>query len=338
MNKSELLIDHVEKINHAVEKGLGGKDWEFVGFLSGGLTGVPVYKIEIENKAYAIKLENVDDKNFDLVRNYKIIDLASKQGISPLVYFTDAERGVILMEYIAIKPRPEVSPESIKKFAGIIRNLHEVNIFPSWKSVTEILSEIGQTFPEAYRQNNIIKKCLQEVKELEGILFDERDVRSCHCDLNPANILFNGESYFLVDWQAASPQSFYFDLAYVATWFYFYSEDLCVLFLTSYLGRQGTQEEKAKYYLMRVFTNIYLGIGFLALPLKRDKSFPELSNENIEKLPSYLEFLQSIGMGKVNLSDPNVQQQFGFVFLKSAEKMMNEQYKIYSELLAKQGF
>jgi hypothetical protein len=146
------------------------------------------------------------------------------------------------------------------------------------------------------------------------------------------NILFDGDQYFLIDWQAASPQSFYFDLAYVATWFYFYNEGLCGLFLTSYLGREGTEKEKAKYYLMRVFTNIYLGIGFISLPLKSDKNFPVVSNTTIENLPSFPEFLQSIGMGKVNLSDPNVQQQFGFVFLKNAEKMMNEQYKIISKL------
>ena len=56
MKKSELLIEHIEKINLAVERGLGAKEWELISLLSGGLTGVPVYKIEV-GKAYAIKLE-----------------------------------------------------------------------------------------------------------------------------------------------------------------------------------------------------------------------------------------------------------------------------------------
>lgn len=333
MHKSDLPIEHLEKINFAVEKGLNTKDWELISLLSGGLTGVPVYKIEVEKKVYAIKLESIDDKRFDLVRNYQIVQTVSNQGISPSVYLTDAERGIILMNYVEAKPRPKASVDSIQKFAGIIRKLHKINSFPNWKSVIEILHEIHKIFPEEYRQKSIVKKCMQEVKDMENILFDEGDIRSCHCDLNPVNILFDGDNYFLVDWQAASPQSFYFDLAYSASWFYFYSEDLCASFLNSYLEREATKEEKAKYYLMRVFTNIYLGIGFISLPLKVDNAIQILSDENIEKLPTFTEFLQSVGSGKVNLGEPNIQQKFGFVFLKNAEKMMDQRYQSACKLL-----
>jgi|GEM_PF-4416338 hypothetical protein len=45
-----------------------------------------------------------------------------------------------------------------------------------------------------------------------------------------------------------------------------------------------------------------------------------LSQERIEILPSYLEFMNSIGSGEVNLSDGQCQQQLGFIYLK----MVNE--------------
>src|SRR6478609_698710 len=99
MNKLELASEQIERINFAVKKGLNTHDWEYISLLSGGLTGVPVLKIKAENKSYVIKLEDVNDENFDLVRNYKIVETVSKQGISPKVYLTDPSKGLILMDY-----------------------------------------------------------------------------------------------------------------------------------------------------------------------------------------------------------------------------------------------
>jgi len=333
MKKSELAIEHIEKINFAVRQGLGIQDWEPISLLSGGLTGIPVYRIEVENKSYAIKLEDVNDQNFDLVRNYQIIEIVSKQGISPEVYFTNAQRGIILMKYIDQKPRPEASPLWMKEFAAIIRKLHDNNSFSNWKSVIEILDYFYQKLPSEYMQKSNIKKCMQEMNRMENIIFDKNDIRACHCDLNPVNVLFDGKEYLLVDWQAASPQSFYFDLACCACWFYFYSEELCAAFLTYYFDREATEEEKAKYYLMRIFTYIYYGIGFISIPLKTKPDFHVLSDADIETLPTVLSFMQSIGSGQVDLSDANTQQQFGFVLLKTAEGMMDQRYQQAYELL-----
>jgi tRNA A-37 threonylcarbamoyl transferase component Bud32 len=333
MNKSELSDEHIKLINFAVREGLGHHDWVLIILLSGGLTGIPVYKIKVQDKSYAIKLEDINDKKFDLVRNYEIVEAVSKQDISPKVYFTDASRGIILMAFVESK-QPTASPAvQIEKFSGAIRKMHNMNLFAKWKSVLEVLNYFYQTLPVPYMENNVIKKCMLEIKNLENKLFDSKDIRSSHCDLNPANVLFDGEDYFFIDWQAASLQSFYFDLACCAGWFYFYNEDLCALILNSYFGREPTELEKAKYYLMRVFTNIYFGIGFISLPLKKNSDFPILNDADIEKLPAYLSFMQSLGSGQSDLSDPKTQHNFGLIFLKTSEKMMDDRYQQAYKLL-----
>lgn len=333
MKKSEFLSEDINKINFAVQKRFATTDWTLIKLLSGGLTGAPVYKISIQNQFYAIKLENPHDSNFDLVRNYKILESVSEQGICPKVYFADANQGIILMQYIESAQHPNSSSATVKQFAKIIRQLHEKNSFEKWKTVSDVVDHFYQQLPLEYKQKNIIKKCMQEIKAMEAVLFKNDDIRSCHGDLNPSNILFDGKDYFLVDWQAASPQSLYFDLACSANWLYFYREDLCEELLEGYFEREATGEEKAKYYLMRIFTYIYFGIGFISLSVQAATPNNILTDIEIENLPTHLSFMQSIGSGKVNLILSDTKQQFGFVLLKAAESMMNQKYREANDLL-----
>ena len=65
MKKSELPINHLKRIDFAVNTGLGIQDWQAISLLSGGLTGIPVYKIEAENKYFAIKLQTDIQSSFE---------------------------------------------------------------------------------------------------------------------------------------------------------------------------------------------------------------------------------------------------------------------------------
>ena len=319
MKKSNLTIAQQSRISFAVQQGLMTADWEYVSLLSGGLSGVPVCKISVNQKFYVVKLDELSDTNFNLVRNYALLEHVSKQGIAPPVYFTDAEHGVILMKYIDVKPRPPATLESVKQFAYLLRKLHDGTSFSPWKSKFEILDYFYQQLTPEHQASSLIKTGIREVKRLHTYLSDPADMRPCHCDLNPNNLLFDGQKYYLVDWQAASPQSFYFDLASSANFFYFYSEEWCQLFLKEYFGRSTHRDENEKFKLMRKFTHIYYGIVFIALPLLKNIQLSPLSEQEIASLPSYLEFMQLLGSGKVTLSDPKTQQRFGYIFLKTAD-------------------
>ena len=54
----------------------------------------------------------------------------------------------------------------------------------------------------------------------------------------------------------------------------------------------------------------------LSLLLHKAK-LPPLSPDEIALLPSYLQFMQSIGQGKANLADPSTQQQFGYSLMNT---------------------
>jgi thiamine kinase-like enzyme len=188
----------------------------------------------------------------------------------------------------------------------------------------EILDHFYQKLSMETRRISLVQQSMEKALSLEGFLLSPGDTRPSHGDLNPSNVLFDGSKYWLVDWQAAAPRNLYFDLACCATFFYFFNENLCIQFLKDYFDREVTQEEMEKYQLMRMFSHIYYGIGFIAISGELDPHLSLMSDDELEKLPSYLAFMQDIGAGKVNLGSAKAQQQFGFIFLKTAVDMMNK--------------
>jgi thiamine kinase-like enzyme len=317
-NKNDAPNDHIQRIDSAIQESFGNTEWCLIMLLHGGLSGANTYLIEVKDKRYAIKLERMSDQEINFQRYFTVIDIASQEDLSPHLHYSNADNGVILMQYIDSKPHPQVTPDSIQKMAALLKKLHDGKQFPCWKSIFEIRDHFFQKLTIEYQQSQYIQQCMQESMRLQSYLSDPLDTKPSHCDLNPTNILFDGQQLYLVDWQAASPQNFYFDLACTANFFYFYSEELCQLFLNKYFGRLPTIEENEKYTLMRRFTHIYYGIIFISLPLCAQIMLSPLTDSEISALPSYLDFMKSIGSGETKLTDPATQQRFGYIFLKTA--------------------
>jgi thiamine kinase-like enzyme len=311
----EVSDGHGSRINSAIKNGIPHKNWKLKKLLHGGLSGACTYLVSIDDKPYVIKLEKLDMKEIDLPRYCEVIKIASDQLCCPKVYFADAELGVILMDYIDSKPLPLREDEYIKKFAKLIKDLHDGPHFPKWINVFDILDYFYQKLPPEYKEMNIMKACILELEKLRKELSDPADIRPCHADINPSNILFNGETIYLVDWLTASPQNFYFDLAACVIFFYHGNNEHLELFLNEYFGRKPTDSERKKLNRMCQFSSIYYGIGFLNLSAQSNKNYSLIDEKQIEDLPSYSQFMSLVGKGEISLANAVDQKKLGYIFL-----------------------
>jgi hypothetical protein len=91
----------------------------------------------------------------------------------------------------------------------------------------------------------------------------ESDLVSSHNDLNPGNVLYDGQRLWLVDWEAAFLADRYVDLATLANWFTgdAASEDAL---LRTYLGGEPDAQQSARFYLMRQVNHVFIGVMFLS--------------------------------------------------------------------------
>ena len=320
MIPTELNENHVPLINLAIKSAFPENSWTHEKTLSQGNSPSVLYILNIKNKKFVAKLTdpNYPGSNLSTVYDAQIKGFNNK--IAPRVYYSDPSAGILIMDHIEAVPFDKINheqPETIEKLAKLLNRLHLCDDFQKGLSSFERVDFRHNLIPLNFKSHHLIKQAIQAKETIQKILIDDEDIKPSHGDLSPFNLLFDGSYFLLVDWDTATQDNLYFDLATCLIFFYFNNEEASEIFLQNYFGRSPSQAERDKLDLMKIFVYIYYGITFVyTSSLRKVELF---SQEAIETLPSYSEFMKSIGSGKVNLGNGKSQQQLGFIYLKVVE-------------------
>lgn len=312
-------MEHINLIKHGIKSAFGVDQWDDVEALTRGLSASSISKLRIGENYYVAKVSDLNNPENNLVREYHAQIIGAKHKVAPAVYYSDPNAGIIIMDYIETRPISTVERNKlamITKFANFVQRVHACDAFQADQSIFRKLEIIHSMLSEDFQQAEQIKSAMQIKADVEQYLNDEADLRPCHNDINPYNLLYDGNKFWLVDWAAAAQENFYFDLAACVMFFYLQNDSSIEAFLQAYFGRALSQAEKDKFYFMQTFVYIYYGIMFVFASNKQQVAL--LSQEEIDNLPNYAEFMEAIGAGKINLGDGKSQQQLGFIYLEMA--------------------
>jgi thiamine kinase-like enzyme len=127
-------------------------------------------------------------------------------------------------------------------------------------------------------------------------------------DIQPNNLIYLGNEFKAVDYESAAQSDPYFDVATVAIYYCFNPKFEHVLF-TTYLERQPSEQETAKLYLMKLVAEIHYGLIFLKLGIQYIDQYAILS------VPSYWEFLSTLGKEKVDLDEPKYKMSMAKILI-----------------------
>ena len=322
----------LERIRSTIVSKMKTDNWQLIQELKGGLSGASTNLITIDGVEYIAKLNEATVSLEDMTRIYAAIKTASQLGIAPHVFCADLEQRVIIMEYIKVKQQSLREPKYITTFARVIRKMHdECGEYNKYISIFKKAHDNfnSEKLPQAVKDCHVVADCKNALSAIEEFLHDEGDIRPSHVDLNPGNVIFDGETIKLLDWDSASPQNLYFDLATCALFYYYYDEDnLCRELLTQYLQRTPDEVEENKYYMMRIFAYMYFGIGFVTIY----PNLKPLSDKDCQTLPSFSEMYRIIASGQVT---PENLQKFGLSCLNKAFNEINDNK--YLSLIRKPG-
>ncbi|MFD9004279.1 phosphotransferase family protein [Streptomyces sp. NPDC059582] len=194
--------------------------------------------------------------------------LLGDQGIAPAVRHADPESGVLVMDRVQGHSVRPAGPAQALSVAGLLARLHTL----PWDSPVRLYArkrrEAGESvarlagsrpelalFGEALRAFDRLRAAL-------ATLHTEHTL--CHNDLNPGNMLFDGDRAWLIDFDHVGPGDPLFDVATAADALGL-SPAGTDAFLARYFGRPPTDDESARLELLGCLALLRYAVSALSL-------------------------------------------------------------------------
>jgi hypothetical protein len=269
-----------------------------------GLNSDLVFRIVLKGSPYLLRIMTRFGESIDPVRIFACMSAAAEAGLAPCVRCSNPEDGISITDFVEAVPFS--AAHALVHLPGMLRRLHALP--PFRKAFNYITAHNG--FIWKFRKAGLLPK--GEIEEVfsryEQVCATYprlgSDMVSCHSDLKPENIVFDGRRVWLVGWRVALLNDRYFDLAIAAN-FVVAGDAEEWTYLEQYFGQRPDEYQRARFFLMRQVMHMLSASVFLLLG-SADK--PIRQSEN---LPSFRDLHRRMWAGEVNLADNDMKTALG---------------------------
>jgi hypothetical protein len=236
--------------------------------VTGGASKASTLRIGTDSGAYLLRLE-VDQRGFrNPKRSYPCLRAAAAAGIAPGVHHADEEAGVVLMDFVVERPLttfPGGEPALLRALGEMAARLQATSPFPP---VMKDFGALTEAMLNLIRDGGLFAPGVLD-RHVDGLARVRAEYPwaaaqvSAHNDINPRNILFDGERLWLVDWEMAFRNDPLADVANIANNF---SEvpDVDTFVLEGWLGRSPDDDTRRRLTLMRDLQRLFSGTVLLS--------------------------------------------------------------------------
>jgi Ser/Thr protein kinase RdoA (MazF antagonist) len=246
--------------------------------------------------------------------------LTSDAGIAPALEWVDEERGVTLSQRIAGRGLVGAlgdASERVRALGGLARALAKLHALPgdglvvadpaAFARGTWRVQSVRPGFP------SWAAPAFAHVERAEQLLADDSRIGPSHNDLNPANVLWDGERVWLVDWEQSGLTHPYYDMAALST-FLMIDDGVALQLVIAQEGAALSPQQAELFLALRRLAMVFYATIFFGLAGKLDETVPGA----LDEVPSLADVYGFIGRGALSMRTREGQALFGAALLKRA--------------------
>jgi tRNA A-37 threonylcarbamoyl transferase component Bud32 len=282
--------------------------------LSGGASTAMLFRIEHRGRRYLLRIEGQASP----LRNpeqYVSMRMAVDAGIAPRILYLDDARRAVVMDFVAEQPLetyPGGRAALLQAIGALIRRLQDGPVFPAFVAypdiVTRLLTYVSQT---GLFVDGLMAPHLARLAQIAAAWAPPALVSS-HNDLNPRNILFDGERLWVIDWESAYRNDALADVAVVLDNMA-PTPELEDVLLTAWLGRPPDAAVRARLALLRSLTRLYYAGGLLSGLMAHPREEPD----GDLAVPTLAQFERAVRDGRLKPGSRAMLHTMGKMYLAS---------------------
>jgi aminoglycoside phosphotransferase (APT) family kinase protein len=284
-----------------------------------GLSGAGVYAITTSRGEFILRVEGAGADLSSWRRQLLLLRRVAEHGIAPPIVHADEEARAFVQErasglplHLALADPSQRGPA----MAGVVmqvRALHALD--PGGMESRDPIAFVRAIW-EVQRLRPGFPGWAEGVgaalDTIEPVLARDRRTVVSHNDLNPGNILWDGERAWLIDWNAAGLTHPYYDLAALAT---FLSLDSDTAHGLLALQEQTMLDDAARTTFAALRRVVELAAGCMFLSLMPDLT--ALAIPAHAEGPTPAECFAELRAGRLDLQQPSGRAAIGLAFLRA---------------------
>ena len=300
----------------ALAEVLGSVPIDAVTPVAGGATAAMLFRIDAGGRRYLLRMEGPASP----LRNphqYVSLRMAAEAGIAPALYYADETSRTAVMDFIQQQPLrgyPGGPPALAKALGALLARLQASPAFPHFVHYPDIVTRLwAHVCRTGLFAPGVLDRCTEHLERIkEAYVWDAAHSVASHNDSIPGNILFDGISLWMIDWESAYRNDPLVDVAIVLDNLA-RSPDLEEILLTAWLGHTPDGALRTRLGLVRALTRLYYaGVLFSA-----SATIPRASPDSDLTPPTTAGLHQAVHAGRLKVGTPATKHVLGKMFLAS---------------------